>query len=370
MKIRTLVDFEAFWTSLSEDIRAAKQYAFVETFSFEGDRIGKMLADLLGASAANDRRVLVDSFAKIVLSDRFLYSPANLVDANLRLEAKETRQLHLSLRHAGVAIKHGNPFGLSPRRCLRRNHKKLIVIDDRVAYIGGMNFSEHNAAWHDMMLRIEDDDAAAFLRDDFLASWEGKSRAVSKSFAGIDLHTLDGRSNASFFGKVLQLIDDAQASIFVESPYITFPFYDHLREARRRGVSVTIVTPRRNNWSYFADYARWESTRCGIDLRLYDQGMSHLKAMLVDDRHLIVGHQGLSALKSRCLEEGIHRFSGFRGSKTDEFTFLVIQTRLYDSCHTVSPSRPLRPRRDMYWGIYNYEASYFASSTLPPPYIR
>ena len=303
MKIRILLDFEAFWASLSEDIRAAKQYAFVETFSFEGDCIGKMLADLLGASQAHDRRVLVDSFAKIVLSDRFMYAPANLVNADLRQEAKETKQLHLSLQNAGVAIKHGNPFGLSPRRCLTRNHKKLIVIDDRVAYIGGMNFSEHNANWHDMMLRIEDQDVAAFLRDDFLASWDGKGRVLSKSFAGIDLHTLDGRSNASVFDKVLRLIDEAQVSIFVESPYITFPFYDHLREARRRSVSVTVVTPRQNNWSYFADYARWESTRCGIDLRLYDQGMSHLKAMLVDDHHLIAGSSNFDLLSYRIYQE-------------------------------------------------------------------
>ena len=55
-----------------------------------------------------------------------------------------------------MQVKYGNPFGFSPRGWLTRNHKKLIVIDDRITYIGGINFSEHNAAWHDMMLRIDD----------------------------------------------------------------------------------------------------------------------------------------------------------------------------------------------------------------------
>ena len=303
MKIQILVDFDVFWTSLAQDICAAEQHAYVQTFSFEGDRVGKMLADLLGSARVHDRRILVDSFAKIVISDRFLYSPANWFKRELRQEAQETKRLHRTLQASGVKIKYGNPFGLSPRRCLRRDHKKLIVIDDRVAYIGGMNFSEHNAAWHDMMLRIEAQDVAAFLRDDFLASWEASRLATTKSFAGVALHALDGRSNSVVFEKVLKLIDEAQASIFVESPYITFPFYDHLREARRRGVRVTIVTPRTNNWSHFADYARWEATRCAIDLRLYQKGMSHLKAMLVDDQHLIVGSSNFDLLSYRIYQE-------------------------------------------------------------------
>jgi cardiolipin synthase len=303
MTIKILVDFDAFWASLAQDIRAAERQAFVQTFSFEGDRVGKMLADLLGSARIHDRRILVDSFAKVVLSDHFLFSPANWFNRNLRQEARETKRLYDTFRQVGVQIKYGNPFSLSPRKWLRRDHKKLIVIDDRIAYIGGMNFSEHNAAWHDMMLRIEDPEVAAFFRDDFLASWAGKMLAASKPLAGVELHALDGRSNGVVFDKILRLIDQAQASIFVESPYITFPFYDHLRDARRRGLTVTIVTPQTNNWSHFSDYARWEAARCAIDLRLYQKGMSHLKAMLIDDRYLIVGSSNFDLLSYRLYQE-------------------------------------------------------------------
>ena len=57
------------------------------------------------------------------------------------------------------------------------------MVDDRVAYVGGMNFSEHNAAWHDMMLRITDRAAVAFLREDFLSTWEGHDRKARAEFA-------------------------------------------------------------------------------------------------------------------------------------------------------------------------------------------
>lgn len=303
MRFQLLVDFEAFWESLARDIQHAEASTFVQTFSFEGDRIGKMLAESLKASAAPDQRIMVDSFSKVVLSDKLLTAPRNWRDAALRQEVKETNCLHATLAAAGVQIKYGNRFGPSARRFLRRNHKKLILIDDHIAYIGGINFSEHNASWHDMMLRIEDEEVARFLREDFLACWEGNSRARSGQFAGAEIHTLDGRSNQKVFERALGLIDNAQTSIFIASPYISFPFFDHLKDASSRGVPVTLLTPKTNNWRYFRDYARWESTRCGINLRLYQKGMSHLKAMLVDDQYLVVGSSNFDFLSYRFFEE-------------------------------------------------------------------
>jgi cardiolipin synthase len=303
MKARILVDFDAFWTSLARDIRAADKSVLVQTFSFEGDRVGRVLADAMIESRAHDKRILADSFSKVVLSDKCLFTPAHWFDKQIAAELRATNDLHAELSSRGVQIKHCNPFGLSPRRLLGRNHKKLIVIDDRVAYIGGINFSEHNASWHDMMLRIEDADVARFFRQDFLGCWEGNSVASSRRFVGAELHTLDGRSNRAVFGRVLNLIDGAHTSIFVASPYISFPFYDHLKDASRRSVAVTILTPQTNNWRYFTDYAKWESARCGINLRLYLKGMSHLKAMLVDDQFLIVGSSNFDFLSYRVYEE-------------------------------------------------------------------
>ena len=302
MKIDILVDFDAFWDRLAQDIATANRRVLVQTFSFEADRVGTLLATTLDHSAVADKRILVDSFSRIVLSDKFRFAPAHWSNTELRTEAKLTKQLHERLPAQGIEIKYGNPLGPTPRRLVTRNHKKLIVVDEHISYIGGVNFSEHNAAWHDMMLRIESAEVGDFFRADFEAAWRGESFQSSGSFAGIELSTLNGRSNRDAFTRVLDLIDQTNSSIFVESPYITFPFYDRLRAARRRGVQVTIVTPEENNWNHFADYARWEATRGGLDLRLLG-GMSHLKAMLLDDRHLIAGSSNFDFLSYRVYQE-------------------------------------------------------------------
>jgi cardiolipin synthase len=303
LRIELLVDFKQFWTRLNADIRSAQESVFVQTFAFEGDAIGKQLSTALLSSSAPDRRILADSFTRIVLSDKFRYSPANLFDRELRSEARATAEMFREIKSAGVELKFTNAYRVTPRRLLSRNHKKLIVIDDATAYFGGINFSEHNAAWHDMMLRTDDADAVAFLREDFLSTWIGRDQVGHAQFDGLELLTMDGRHNRAAFQRVLDLIDDARQTIFVESPYITFPFYERLREAARRGVDVKIVTPEQNNWSYFAKYARVESARSQIDLRLYQDGMSHLKAMLIDDEFLIAGSSNFDYLSYRLYQE-------------------------------------------------------------------
>ena len=309
MSIELLVNFNEFWSRLREDIARANESVFVQTFAFEGDSVGKQLAEALLSSPARDKRVLADSFTRIVLSDRFRYSPANMLDRELRHEARETSAMRRELESAGIEIKFTNPYRPTPRALLSRNHKKLIVIDASTAYIGGINFSEHNAAWHDMMLRIDDADAVAFLRKDFLSTWNGGDRFAHGEFPELELFTLDGHDNRRAFQRVLNLIDGAREAIFVESPYITFPFFERLRVASDRGVNVKVVTPKQNNWSYFANYARRESARSEVDLRLYQRGMSHLKAMLIDDEVLIAGSSNFDYLSYRLYQEVIGVFT-------------------------------------------------------------
>jgi cardiolipin synthase len=298
-----LVNFNQFWSCLRKDILAARDSVLIQTFALEGDSVGRQLREALLLSPAPDKRILADSFTRIVLSDRFKYRPANFFNRKLRDEARATSEMIGALRMSGVGIKYTNAYGLTPRRLLSRNHKKLIVIDDRAAYIGGINFSEHNASWHDVMLRISDRSAVRFLKEDFAATWDGCDRIATQSFSDLDLLTLDGRANRSAFERVIDLIDQAGKSIFVESPYITFPFYERLRAAAGRGVDVKIVTPQANNWSCFANYARRESARSEIDLRLYQRQMTHLKAMLIDDQYLVAGSSNFDYLSYRLYQE-------------------------------------------------------------------
>lgn len=303
MKIELLLDFDEFWSRLRLDIAAARDSIFVQTFALEGDEVGHALADALQSSPARDKRILADSFTRLVLSDRFRYAPANLFDPQLRFEARATEIMIRALRQMGVQVQFTNPFAATPRHLLSRNHKKLITIDDQTAFVGGINFSEHNAAWHDMMFRISDPETIRFLRRDFLSTWMRGGPPEPAKFDGLEVITSDGRNNRQAFQRVIDLIEGARRSIFVESPYITFPFYERLRAATRRGVRVTIVTPEQNNWRLFANYARVESARSDINLHLFTGGMSHLKAMLIDDEYLIAGSSNFDYLSYRIHQE-------------------------------------------------------------------
>src|SRR5207253_3626194 len=233
-----LLTFNEFGARLEHAIAAARQSVFVQSFAFEGDTVRQKLSEPIRSSPANDKRILADSFTRFVLSDRFRYSPANLFDKQLKDEAKETTAMMARLKAAGVAIKFTNAYRPTPRGLLGRNHKKLIVIDDAAAYVGGINFSEHNAAWHDMMLRIEDAGVVRFLRNDFLDTWKGRDRICGEQSDGLEMLPANGRNNRTVFQRVLDLIDTARESVFIESPYMSFPFYEHLREATRRGIRV------------------------------------------------------------------------------------------------------------------------------------
>lgn len=299
--MRFLIDSEEFWRSFAQDIRSARKKIYIQTLSFEGDEAGAPIADALTASAAPDRRLLVDAFTKVVQNDRFIYT--RFWDAELRAEFVRTDAVIDDMRAAGIAVRFSNPLGFLLQRFHARNHKKIIVVDDAISYIGGLNLTAHNFAWHDLMLRIESPQVAAFLSDDFLASWRGENILRSVQAPGIEIHAADGWANPKVFDRVFELLDSAQQRVFIESPYITPPFFEKLEQVRQRGVEVVLVSPGANNVPPVQHYVAWECARRGIALWHYQGRMSHLKAMLIDDRWLIVGSSNFDTLSYKLYQE-------------------------------------------------------------------
>jgi cardiolipin synthase len=300
-RYRLLVGSEKFWRSAASDLAAAKCRILVQAMTFEGDATGLAVAETLGSSQAADRRVLVDDFTRMVVSDRFVRSPHFLTDTAFRAEVRATGRMFRDLAACGVGVRTTNPLRGNPFRYGLRNHKKLIVADD-VAYIGGLNFSDHNFAWHDMMLRIEGREAASFLAADFQSTWDGDARLERGSFGDMDLSCLDGRSNAIGFHPLLEMIAAARRQITVVSPYLSFPFIDHLGAASRRGLSVEVLTPLPNNKAVVRNYLLAACERAGLSVRL-TQEMSHLKAMLLDEEILALGSSNFDFPSFYSLEE-------------------------------------------------------------------
>jgi cardiolipin synthase len=288
-RLSICVDGDEFGAAVDRDIRSARNYVFVQTLSFEGDRAGKLLADAMISSRAEDRRIIVDSFTKYVISDRFLYTPGNLLDRELRNEVRETREMMDRLRRNGVGVQFVRPMGLRLHRLPIRDHKKSVIIDDAISYVGGINLSEHNFSWHDLMLRIRDDGVAGFLRRDFLSTWDGFERVSSERFDGLEMYIADGRGNESIQTAISERIERARERIYLECPYVMEPFFQMLHGARRRGVDVTIVTPEANNRIFMKAAIMEACERFDLRLRLTRNEMTHVKAMLVDDDTLVLG---------------------------------------------------------------------------------
>lgn len=342
MKIEITIDGDEFWTRLVQDIRAARDSVRIQTLSFEGDRVGTALADLLAGSSVSDRRILVDSYTRFIISDRVIHSPASLLNRELRAEVQETRRMIKRLEASGVGVKFTNPVGPLLNRFPARNHKKLILIDNKIAYMGGINFSEHNFAWHDMMLRFEDPDLHGFLSRDFEHTWVGRNRNTAARFDDVEVHLLNGRASGESFETIFRVLDRAEREIVVQSPYLSFPFVEKLEEAQRRGVSVHVITPDRNNYQTVKDYLLWRAPRAGIAVWLYPERMTHLKAMLVDDRELIVGSANFDWLSFAFCQEIVAIIRDT--SVIAEFRKRVVEEDLGKSARFTGPVRPLKGR--------------------------
>jgi cardiolipin synthase len=296
-----LLGAQAFWARAEADILAARRRVLVQAMTFEGDSAGLAVAAAVRRSRAADRRVLVDDYTRVVVSDRFVLSPRSLASPPFRAEVRSTRAMFRALRDEGIGVRTTNPIaGRLPRYGLR-NHKKLIVADD-VAYIGGVNFSDHNFAWQDLMLRIEAPDPAGFLAEDFEATWQSRSTFRTAAFDGLSLYALDGRRNPSGFADLLRAIEGAERRIDVVSPYLSSPFIEALGAAARRGVRVELVAPLANNKPMVRHFLLDQAPKLGLRLRLVPD-MFHLKGMLIDERLLVLGSSNFDFPSYYSMEE-------------------------------------------------------------------
>ncbi len=282
-----LIGAAEFWPRARADIAAARRRVLMQAMSFEGDAAGLQVAAAIRASAAPLRRVAVDDYTRWVVNDRWVHTRHARRDEALQAEVRATVAMFTGLERSGAEVVWTEPVRRLWRDYPFRNHRKLIVADD-VAYIGGINFSDHNFAWTDLMVRITRRDVADRLAADFPSPGKTDAKAWRAEFGGLTLYALDGRSNGEAFGALASRLDGAREEIVVVSPYLTFPFTDALVRARRRGVRVSVVTPKVNNKPILHRYIAGLAPREGFHLVQTPQ-MSHVKAVLIDGATAILG---------------------------------------------------------------------------------
>lgn len=294
-RYRLLVGSSAFWNQAEVDLAAARHRVAIQAMTFEADTAGKGVAEAILASPAAIRRVLVDDYSRNVINDTML--PLPFRPAEVIAEARATLAMFDQMNAAGVPVRVTNPVLGRPLRYPLRNHKKLLVMDD-VAHIGGINFSDHNFAWHDLMLRIHDVEVADFLLGDFDNDWAGTPRGLSATFGDLELICLDGDTNDRLMQPLIDLVRNARRSVEMVSAYPTMPFVGALAQAARKGAMVTIFSPAPNNKPVIRDYLAGVAQPAGIALRLLPD-MTHAKAMLIDGEALVLGSSNFNFASHR-----------------------------------------------------------------------
>lgn len=196
-------------------------------------------------------------------------------------------------------------------RWLKRTHRKLIVIDEEIAFLGGVNIYEKTSNWHDLQVKLVGKVVNPLLRS-FAKSYElcGGKNSKLLSFINIPLVKKikswvidsweDDGTKSSFKNYYQKVIASATSSVEILTPYLLPPRWllAALDNAVKRGVSVSIIIPKKTDIGIIdrinyinACYLK----SIGIDF-YFTPEMNHGKAMIVDGKEAVIGSQNLDIL--------------------------------------------------------------------------
>lgn len=195
-----------------------------------------------------------------------------------------------------------------------RNHRKIVIIDGKIGYVGGFNVGDEYLGkdkkfgyWRDTHLRLEGDSVNA-LELRFILDWNSQSNRDSieyedRYFPDVDFGGTIGVQIASSgpdedweqikYG-YLKMISSAKQSIYIQSPYFIpdQAFIDAIKIAALGGVEVNIMIPNKPDhpfvyWATLKNAASLLSA--GVKIYHYDNGFLHSKTLIIDDEIASVG---------------------------------------------------------------------------------
>lgn len=303
-KLRLLVDGDAFFPRLIQAVQDARASVDVRVYIFDRDDYALRIADLLKARSKAVRvRVLVDELGSIggggVRAPYPYYRGAAATPLSIIT--------YLQQDAAVEARAQPNPF-------LTSDHTKVIVVDGKRAFVGGMNIGyQYRYVWHDLMVEAEGS-IARRLSQDFDAAWARVAPAISLldrrspaaeppvppgEFGVRPLYTQPG--NPEILQAQLAAIRAARKSIWIQQAYVSDDaVVAALVAARRRGVDVRVILPTRGD-SGFMNSANLIATRAFVrnGVRVYAYpGMTHVKAAVYDG-WAVVGSANFDKLSLR-----------------------------------------------------------------------
>ena len=281
--------------SLLDDIEQAQDYIHVQYFIIEHDGVGQRLVDALMRKARQGVHV------------RVLYDYVG---------SFYTRSSKLKkMREAGIEVHPFLEVSLAnvAFRINWRNHRKIVVIDGRVGYVGGMNIADRYVtgdkkwkAWRDTHLRITGESVAA-LQSSFAVDWNFKTRRLLTSAT---MHYSEPPANNDHLIQMMssgptnrwnnislvffKAITLARHSIYIQTPYFlpSDALLKALQSAALSGVDVRLMIPRQPDSVMLrlatGSYLK-EIMLSGIKVYFYEPTVLHAKVVIVDDEFVTTG---------------------------------------------------------------------------------
>ena len=295
--VKVYTSFDPMLEDLLTDMDKATDHVHFEFFKFEDDKVGRKVGEKLRELAARGLEV------------RVTYDSA----ANL------TRyKFYRWLRKGGVQVHSFLPVILPflTSTTNYRNHRKIVVIDGKVGYLGGMNIADRyskgirGGVWRDTHARIQGP-AAAELQTAFLVDWQYCSRRFvsgDRYFPCVepcgDSIVQIATSGPMDEWKVtmqgmIRLITQAQRYVYIESPYFipTEPVMLALKNAALSGVDVRIIIPYYGDKGVLVPLASRsyveEALIAGVKIYFYGGGYLHSKTLVSDGTVCTVGSTNL-----------------------------------------------------------------------------
>lgn len=315
--VTLLMNGQEKFDDMFEAIRQARSSVHLEYFNFRNDSIASLLFDILAEKVAQgvEVRALFDGFGN---------------DSNNRPLKKE----HLEdIRSRGIEIYEFDPIRFPwVDHVFHRDHRKIVVIDGKIAYTGGMNVADYYITgteqvgeWRDMHCRIEGDEVNT-LQAIFLKIWNkvtGQNIHGAQYFRGyhgadyiiglkpdtcatagkkmVGIVNREPRTTNGIIRKFYtDAINFAKDSIKLVNPYLTLnnTLKRALRNAVKRGVKVEIMVSENSDIPLTPDcvfYNVHKLMKHGVDVWIYQHGFHHTKIIMVDGKFCTVGSANLNA---------------------------------------------------------------------------
>lgn len=284
--------------ALLRDIREAKHHIHLQYYIIDNDRAGAMLREALieRARAGVEVRLLYDDVGSRGVRKKFF-------DELVAAGGEAHPFLHVQFPRFTSKVNY-------------RNHRKMVIIDGRVGYIGGMNIADRYlygselGPWRDTHFRIEGGGVPG-LQLAFLNDWHATTRRRIEGSGYFNLQEVVGEQNvlqllsSGPFGKwrvLLQAVSmavmRARSRIWIETPYFlpSETLNNALQTAALAGVDVRLMLPLRSD-SKAVDLAIHsyidDMMRAGVKIYFYMAGFLHSKLLIIDDELALFGSSNM-----------------------------------------------------------------------------